>query len=85
MSETVPEYCPRCQCVQPVKAVRGPMASEWSCAVCHYQHDVEFYDDEDDNEPVGSCDNCGTNLYPHDDDVLCDQCLWHVQRFGRMR
>ena len=45
-----PEYCLRCQKVQPVIVVRGPMASEWSCAVCHYQHDVEFYDDEENGD-----------------------------------
>ena len=31
-------------------------------------------------EPVGSCEWCGTNLYPDDDDELCDQCLWHAEQ-----
>lgn len=38
-------------------------------------------DDEDDGEPIGSCDNCGTNLYRddtyiHHGDELCGQCFW---------
>lgn len=38
---------------------------------------------EEDDEPIGSCDNCDTNLYA--DDVyyvrglrLCGQCCWHA-------
>jgi len=29
-------------------------------------------------EPIGSCDECGCNLYPDGDDYggLCDQCAW---------
>jgi len=35
-------------------------------------------DDEFDewDEPKGSCDNCGTNLYADDSDDLCSQCEW---------
>ena len=33
-------------------------------------------DDDDYGEPVGSCDNCGVNLYHDDDEYLCDQCLY---------
>lgn len=38
----------------------------------------EEYDDFDGDcfEPVGSCEECGTNLYEDDDPELCDQCLW---------
>jgi hypothetical protein len=28
------------------------------------------------HEPVGSCEECGVNLYEDDDDYLCDWCLW---------
>jgi Zn finger protein HypA/HybF involved in hydrogenase expression len=34
-------------------------------------------DIDDDCEPTGSCDECGTNLYRDDDwDGLCSQCAW---------
>jgi hypothetical protein len=35
---------------------------------------------DDPNEPVGSCDWCGVNLYADDDDELCDQCLWSSEQ-----
>ena len=44
--------------------------------------DDDYFDDDffegDDGEPVGSCENCGSNLYADDDDQdeLCDQCYW---------
>lgn len=28
----------------------------------------------DDDEPIGSCRECGADLYEGDDDELCDQC-----------
>ena len=47
----------------------------------------EIGDDGDYSEPIGSCDECGTNLY--DDDVwvffgedLCGQCYWHATGGG---
>jgi hypothetical protein len=36
----------------------------------------EHPDDDDGMEPVGSCEECGVNLYEDDDDCLCDWCLW---------
>jgi hypothetical protein len=36
----------------------------------------ELCRDEWLNTPCGSCDNCGTNIYPDDDDGLCNQCAW---------
>lgn len=41
-------------------------------------HYPEFDDDPYD-EPVGSCEECGTNLYAEDDPEYCDQCLWRMQ------
>ncbi len=40
--------------------------------------DVGDYDEEDDGEPVGSCDNCGSNIYADEADstCLCHQCQW---------
>jgi hypothetical protein len=32
-------------------------------------------------EPVGSCDNCGCDIYPGEgDDGLCDQCEWYLDQ-----
>jgi hypothetical protein len=54
-------------------------------AVDSYFDDVPDFEDyhnaEDDAEPVGSCDNCESNLYRDDvyyiDDMrLCGQCAW---------
>lgn len=44
--------------------------------------DIEdwYYADEDDAEPVGSCDNCGTDLFPWDDPELCEQCEWYASQ-----
>lgn len=38
--------------------------------------------DEDDGEPLGSCENCGSDLYADDDldNELCDQCSWWAQQ-----
>ena len=44
-----------------------------------YDEEDEYDDDEeDDSEPVGSCIECGCNLYIDDDldEWMCDQCLW---------
>lgn len=41
--------------------------------------DGVYPDDYDEwNEPVGSCEQCGTNLYEEDDEEYCDQCLWRL-------
>lgn len=42
-----------------------------------YPDDDGFDPAEWDGEPVGSCDNCGCNLYADDEwDGLCNQCAW---------
>lgn len=48
--------------------------------ICDDPGDSDYDPADWDNEPVGSCDWCGTNLYPDDDDELCDQCLWHAEQ-----
>ena len=70
------EFCSQCNEVTKSRVVEHPSGTEWLCAVCGYQ--VDFMDSGDDeaSEPVGSCDDCGTNLYEDDDPELCDQCLW---------
>jgi hypothetical protein len=38
-----------------------------------------------DDEPCGSCEACGGNLYPEDDyydGALCDQCQWYSEHGG---
>lgn len=62
----------------------------WHCSQCFREppwgcpcdgHNEEEYDPDDDyNDPVGSCENCGVNLYPDDDVELCDQCLWYLEQ-----
>lgn len=35
----------------------------------------DYYEEPDeDEEPTGSCDECGVNVYGSD---LCDSCDWH--------
>lgn len=61
----------------------------------HYFADDDFglhddWYDEDDypysgEEPCGSCDWCGTDIYPADpgsEDGLCEQCAWHADLVG---
>lgn len=39
--------------------------------------------DDDFNEPVGSCDNCECNLYADDEwDGLCNACYWLSRQGG---
>lgn len=43
--------------------------------------DDYYPDDYDSNEPIGSCEWCGANIYPDDyDDELCDSCAWHAEQ-----
>jgi hypothetical protein len=40
------------------------------------EDDMEDFDDVED-EPTGSCDDCGSNLYGDENSGgLCDQCAW---------
>ena len=37
------------------------------------------YPTDDDGEAIGSCDNCGCNLYRDEDyDGLCSGCAWYA-------
>ena len=46
------------------------------CEDCEYHLDDPDYG-PDPSEPIGSCDECGCNLYPDDEwDGLCNQCAW---------
>lgn len=44
----------------------------------------EIDDDQGYNdEPIGSCEECGCNLYPEDDFHLCDQCQWAIEETNK--
>lgn len=80
-------FCPCCG------AFWGGISSFEMNGICdHCKDELDFDDDgidewddygpydEDDGEPVGSCDNCDLNIYPSEDDGsgLCDQCQWYA-------
>lgn len=48
------------------------------------ESEPDFADDEPD-EPTGSCEECGTNLYPDDDEYLCDRCAYLARAAERWR
>ena len=42
----------------------------------------DFLQDEDLDSggfSLGSCDNCGCNLYEDDSDCYCEQCEWWIE------
>lgn len=41
-------------------------------------------DEEDLEEAVGSCDRCGADYYPFEDDgrELCGECQWYLDNAG---
>jgi hypothetical protein len=40
---------------------------------------TDIPDDGMSNEPVGSCDECGVNIYEENEDTgLCDQCEFAI-------
>lgn len=63
-----PRYCAVC-------AIELFAGDNRCCPDCCGDYDDVVETDEWD-EPVGSCDNCGTNLYDDDADDLCSQCEW---------
>ena len=49
---------------------------EW-CEDCNKDYKQAVIDnDEHADDPVGSCEECGMDIYAHDSDGLCDQCDW---------
>jgi hypothetical protein len=77
------DFCGMCDKTQECRTVSHCSGIETLCNVCGHQVDFDINEecDDDYSEPVGSCENCGTNLYEDDDEDLCDQCLWRSQ-FG---
>lgn len=76
------EYCFKCKQVTETKSVSHPSGVEFTCAECGWQVDYlhDEYDYDPCNEPIGSCEDCGTNIYEDEDDGsgLCDQCQWYI-------
>lgn len=42
---------------------------------------VDDGDPADGDEPIGSCDDCGRDIYEDDWEFLCDQCHW-IRKHG---
>lgn len=80
------DYCVKCDRVQPVRAVSCPTMTSYHCEVCGTQTDADYdFGDygEPNNEPIGSCDECGTNLYEDDEyNGMCGQCYWFIYMAG---
>lgn len=70
-------HCDLCKAEPPWGCPCGWCQGERYCT----DEDFDDHDwrEEDDWEPVGSCENCGGNVYPNDEDGLCDQCSWYEQ------
>ena len=52
-----------------------------------YLDDLDNYDNDDRyNEPIGSCELCGVNVYEDDAHLcdqggyICDQCAWAISQ-----
>jgi hypothetical protein len=78
------DFCYQCNAVVTVNMVEHATWTEWNCTACGGQTDwLADYDKEhwadDVSEPIGSCENCGTNLYDDDDPEYCGQCLWAME------
>ena len=79
------EYCYRCKTTQPCHPVSHSSGTEWLCVVCGWQvyFDLNEEDLDDGNEPIRSCESCGSDIYLSDDDGtgLCGQCQFY-RRMG---
>lgn len=42
--------------------------------------DHDDLDADERCEPVGSCDECGSDIYDDDWNGLCEQCAWHAEQ-----
>lgn len=58
--------------VKSVKAALEPHCQSFDDLYEEFEED----DEEESWEPVGSCEDCGVNLYSDDDPEYCDQCIW---------
>jgi hypothetical protein len=78
------DYCSHCDKQVEVAEYHKPGVTEWVCKICGKVCDEDF-DDEDvwddhDNEPTGSCDHCGCDVWDNAD--LCDECEFRVDESG---
>lgn len=76
------DFCYCCDGVTECRTVKHRSGIETLCNVCGWQVDFDIDDEfkEGNSEPVGSCENCQTNLYEYDDPEFCDQCLWSMSQ-----
>ena len=74
--------CGTCDKVQLCKLVKHASGTETLCCSCGNQVDFDIDEEfEDDyNEPVGSCENCGTNLHESDDFELCESMFQNMTK-----
>lgn len=81
MTDGYAEFCQRCGRVTPSRVIDHATATEWKCAICGWQVDLMVNEEDDDSEPTDSCESCGANIYPHEDDGshVCDQCQWYAE------
>jgi len=68
-----------------MKQVERDETCVYECRDCFFGADEPSGDPDDEwnDEPVGSCEWCGTNIYADDygvADDLCDQCSWHAEQ-----
>lgn len=68
------EFCINCEKVTASVTRSHPSGTEFRCATCGDQVDF-LHDDGPDDTAIGSCEECGTNLYADDHPEFCDQCL----------
>lgn len=58
--------------------VESLLTAKQGCGMTEPEDDDNTLTDADD-EPVGSCEECGENLYEDDGSFLCDYCSWLSQ------
>jgi hypothetical protein len=90
------EHCPHCGKIITDLGFCCDQAEQDYSEEMHRQNDPHYIsdwdvcdpvgDDEEDDaweEPRGSCENCGVNLYgPDDYDGYCEQCAWTLEQGG---
>lgn len=72
--------CSRCNAGMPSFRVNN------LCEECYAEEWDGDYDGEidEDNEPIGSCEECGSDLFAFEDEDeddgegVCDECRWRI-------
>lgn len=72
--------CPHCNSPEADCARYIDAQMAWVCEATNKELPDDVGDNSgDDDEPTGSCDECGADLFSDDDDALCDQCLYYAE------